>query len=124
MSFRTIGFPTRLKRIVALILIVGFGTATAIYVAATPGTAGPTGYDPEESKRDLRDIEVYGGKANLLASEFRHWFMSLWRGRNLAFTVAALTVALALAVLFFGIPLPPATAPSAGSGTGRDVPPG
>ena len=118
MSFNAIGIPARLKRILALILIAGFGAAIVIYAMAAPGSANPTGFDPEDSKRDLRDIEVYGGKANLLASDFRHTFSSLWHGRRLAFTVAFLTIMLAAAVLFFGAPLPPVEAPSTGRPSG------
>ena len=99
--------PPRLKRIVALILISGIGAALAIYVSAARRPSPSTGYELEESKQYLRDMEVYGGKANEMASEFRHWFATLWQGRNLAFTIAFLTVLLALAVLLFGVPLPP-----------------
>jgi hypothetical protein len=122
MKFNAIGLPARLKRIVALILIAGFGAAIIVYVTAAPGPVGSTGYDPADSKRDLREMEIYGGKANLLAGELRHWFASLWHGRNLAFTVALLTVALALAVLFFGVPLPPVTGPEPGSQDNREGP--
>ena len=61
-------------------------------------------------------MELYGGKANLIASGIRQWFDSLWHGRRLAWTVACLTP---LAVLFYLIastPLPgprnPASGPS------------
>ena len=50
------------------------------------------GYDPLESKKYLHDLELYGGKANILFTEFRDWFAGLWYGRNLAYTVAVLTV--------------------------------
>jgi len=118
MSFSVFGIPAGIKRIVALILILGFGASIAIYIRAEPGSANPTGYEPEESKRDLRDMEMYGGNANLLASDFRHWFASLWHGRRLAFTAAFLTVALALMILFFGVPLPDAEAASRGTRSG------
>jgi hypothetical protein len=42
-------------------------------------------------------MEVYGGKANLLAGEFMHWFQGLWHGKRLAFTVACTTVLVAAA---------------------------
>ena len=107
MNFGALPVPVHLKRLVALILIAGFGAAILIYVDATMRPANTTGYQFEESKRYQREMELYGGKANLLASEFRVWFASLWHGRNLAFTVAFLTVVIAFAVLFFAIPLPP-----------------
>ena len=40
-------------------------------------------------------MEVYGGTANVLASELREWFAGLWQGRRLAFTVALLGILLA-----------------------------
>ncbi len=108
MSQDTFAIPLTLKRIVVLILIVGFGAAVAIYVIAVYSPTGPPEYQIEESKRYLRDLEMYGGKANVLASDLRQWFASLWHGRRLAYTVAFLTVLLALSVLFFGVPPPPA----------------
>ncbi len=98
--------PQRLKRIVAVILIVGFGSSIAIYVRAISGPVGYTGSDLEDSKQYLHDMELYGGKVNVLAGDFREWFASLWHGRNLAYTVAFLTVVLAVGVVFFGTPLP------------------
>jgi len=106
MNLAAIKLPARLKRLVALILIMGFGVAVVLYVTATPGSGRSAGYDPADSKRDMREMEIYGGTANVLASDFRHRFTALWHGRNLAFTVAFLTLTLALAVLFFGTPLP------------------
>jgi hypothetical protein len=49
-----------------------------------------------DTKKYLRDLELFGGKGNVLATEFTLWWQGLWHGRNLAFTVAWLTVFLAL----------------------------
>jgi hypothetical protein len=49
-----------------------------------------------DTKKYLRDLELFGGKGNVLATEFTLWWQGLWQGRNLAFTVAWLTVCLAL----------------------------
>jgi hypothetical protein len=78
-----------------------------IYLTAQPPPANPLGYDPLDTKKYLHDLEVYGGKANVLAAEFRDWFDSLWHGRRLAFTVAALALIAAFAFKFFATPLPP-----------------
>ena len=83
-----------------------------IYATATPVPANPLGYDPEDSKQYLREMEVYGGKANVLVSEFSQWFESLWHGRQLAFTVAGLTVVLLLCFWIASIPLPPRVGPA------------
>ncbi|HTS03880.1 MAG TPA: hypothetical protein VMN04_15260 [Thermoanaerobaculia bacterium] len=103
--------PGRVRAVTRAILFLGLTGAAAIYVA-NAGPSGPQADDLEESKMYLHDLEVYGGRANVLASDFRHWFTGLWQGRNLAFTVAVLTVLAALAWRFFATPLPP----RAGSG--------
>jgi hypothetical protein len=90
------------------ILAIGFATAVAIYLTAQAPPGNPFGYEPEDTKKYVRDMELYGGKANLLASELRKWFDSLWHGKRLAFTVAGITVIAACAFVFFAAPLPPA----------------
>jgi hypothetical protein len=104
------------RRFIALaILLAGLGSALMIYLTATPAPANPLGYEPEDSKPYLRQMEVYGGKANVLASEFRLWFESLWHGRRLAATVVFLTLVLLLFFLVTTTPLPPeAAAPPRG----------
>lgn len=96
----------RRKFVAAAILLAGFTAASAIYLTATPPPENPLGYRPEDSKQYLREMELYGGKANVLVSEFRQWFEGLWRGRPLAFTVAFISVLLALAFLIASTPLP------------------
>ena len=90
------------------ILILGFAAAVVIYLTAAPPPGNPLGYDPMDTKKYLRDLELYGGKANVLAAQFKDWFVSLWHGKRLAFTVAVLAVIAALAFAFFSTPLPPA----------------
>jgi hypothetical protein len=89
------------------ILAAGLTSSIVIYLAAQPPPGNPLGYDPEDTKKYVHDMELYGGKANLLAYGFRQWFGSLWHGRRLAFTVAGLTVIVACAFVFFAAPLPP-----------------
>lgn len=89
------------------ILTAGLGSALVIGLAARPNPPNPLGYEPEDSKPYLRQMEVYGGKANVLGSEFRRWFDSLWHGRRLAVTVACLTLVLLLFYLVASTPLPP-----------------
>jgi hypothetical protein len=89
------------------ILALGFAAAVVIFLTAEPPPANPLGYDPLDTKKFRHDLELYGGKANVMAAEFRDWFDSLWHGKSLAFTVAALTVMAAFAFKFFATPLPP-----------------
>ena len=95
------------------ILVVGFAAAIVLYATAPPPAANPLGYEPEDTKKYVRDMEMYGGKSNLLAGELREWFGSLWHGKRLAFTVAVLTVIAAGAYAFFAVPLPPEAEPRA-----------
>jgi hypothetical protein len=85
----------RLRFVGAVILVVGLASAIWIYLAASPATGDALGYNSEESKQYLRTMELYGGKANVLAAELRQWFEGLWHGRRLAYTVACATVLLA-----------------------------
>ena len=96
----------RRKLIAAAIVLAGFTTAFAIYLIATPPPDNPLGYRPEDTKQYLREMELYGGKANVLASEFRQWLEGFWYGRSLAFTVAFISVLFALAFLIASTPLP------------------
>ena len=97
----------RVKNLVAIIVTLGLGSALAIFFLAQGPGANPLGAEPGDSKRYLRDMEMYGGKANLIASQFREWVTGMLHGQSLAYTVTALTLLLALAVWFFGMPLPP-----------------
>ena len=85
------------------ILLVGFAAAAVIYFV----NAGPDEYELERTRLYRHDLEVYGGRANVLADDFRHWFDGLWHGRNLAFTVAGISVLAAAAYRFVATPLPP-----------------
>lgn len=104
--------PPRVRAVTRAILVAGFAAAAALYAAnARPGAGD---YELERTKLYRHDLEVYGGRANVLADDFREWFSGLWHGRNLAFTVAGLTVLAALAYRFVAAPVPPAPDRDAG----------
>jgi hypothetical protein len=98
-----------LRRLMAAILAVGFASAIIIYLTAGAAPENPLGYEPLETKKYVHDLELYGGKANVLAAEFREWFAGLWYGRNLAYTVAVITVLIVFVIRFLTTPLPPAS---------------
>ena len=86
----------RYKLVTILMLLAGLGSALAIYLTAgTPDEIGMV-EEFEESKRFAHDLELYGGKANLIANKFTRWFEGLWHGQSLAYTVAVLTVVIAV----------------------------
>ena len=96
-----------MRRGVIAILAVGFAIAAAIFVSARAAPGNPLGYEPEDTKKYVHDLELYGGKANVLAEQIRHWIGSLWHGRRLAATVACLTIVAAGIFAFATAPLPP-----------------
>ena len=100
-----------------LVLLLGLCAGAAVYVTAGGDSSTTIGYEvingvaypvaPADSKAYQRDLERFGGKANVLAVEFTRWFESLWQGRRLAFTVAFLGIAASLALFLIGRLLEP-----------------
>ncbi len=101
----------RQARVAATIALAGLVAACVIYVTASVAPGGAV-ERPEDTKQYLRQMEVYGGKANVLASQAREWFGELWHGKRLAGTVAVLSLVLA-AISF--VALTPLAEPSRGS---------
>ncbi len=107
---------TALTLLSIIILLVGLGSAVLVYRAAANSPNNVLGYVegdgsvypvmPEDSKKYLRDMEMYGGKANVLADELRRWFGGLWHGKSLAYTIACMSMLLALAVISAAARLP------------------
>jgi hypothetical protein len=86
-----------------IILLLGLSSAFLIYRAAeneSPGYEESTPFSPEYSKQNLRQLELYGGEANVLAYETRLWFIGLWHGKSLAFIVAWATILLAFGCFY------------------------
>ena len=96
--------PRHLRWLSYGILTLGLGLAICIYVTASPPPHPPLGDDPFASKKYLRELELYGGKMNILAVEFRQWFDRLWQGTHLAYTIALLTISLSSFLWFIGSP--------------------
>ena len=105
-----------LNLIGAIILLVGIGSAILIYQSVDDDSISVLGYvvgggsvysiKPENSKIYLHDLELYGGKAGVLADEFRRWFIGLWQGKTLAFTIAFITVFISFGIFFVARHLP------------------
>ncbi len=105
-----------LNLISAIILVVGLGSAILIYQTAQNNSSGVLGYEeeggsvypimPEDSKKYLRDLELYGGKANVLMDEFRRWFVGLWHGKSLAFPVACISILISFGFYYAANHLP------------------
>ena len=89
---------TRLYLCSAVIMLVGLGTAAVVYLSAGDMPEGVPDFDIEGSRRSLRDLELYGGKANVLVAEFMAWFGGLWHGKSLACTIASITAVISSAL--------------------------
>jgi hypothetical protein len=88
----------------AIILLVGLGSAALIYL--TTENDSDSGLVYNDSKMYIHDLELYGGKANMLADEFRQWFVGLWHGKSLAFTVACISIFVSFGFFFVANHLP------------------
>ena len=115
----------------AIILLVGLGTAIFIYQTADNDASGALGYQiiggtvypimPENTKIYRHDLELYGGKAAVLADDFRRWFNGLWHGKSLASTVAVLSIIVSCTGFFTARHLQSHSGSDAGSGNNRDA---
>ena len=94
----------------AIIILVGLGSSILIYQSAGNDSNGVLGYEiidgsaypirPEDSRMYRRDLELYGGKAAVVVDDFSRWFVGLWHGKSLAFTVAGISIFIAF-IFFF-----------------------
>jgi hypothetical protein len=110
MKWKDLNKSLRLNIIGAIILLVGLSSATLIYLNAGKNSSGVLGYEagdgavypinPEDSKQYLRDLELYGGKANVLMDQFRRWFEGLWQGKSLAFIIAGTTIIVSFGLFY------------------------
>jgi len=106
MKGKNISLKASLLSISVFILIIGLGSAVSIYLTAKDDVDEALGYEviggsvyqimPGDTKMYSHDLELYGGKAAVMADELRLWFVGLWHGRSLAYTIACFTVILAL----------------------------
>jgi hypothetical protein len=97
---------TRLYLSACIILVVGLTGSIFIYLTAENSPDTVLGYEVDESKQYMRDLELYGGKANVLAVEFMKWFKGLWHGTSLAFTVGFITIFVSLCLFFVAYHMP------------------
>ncbi len=99
---QTIKIIDPLKRcyiLTAAILLLGFGAAIAIYLTAGESPADPFA-EFENSKKYAYELERIGGKAAVAADCLNKWFVGLWQGETLAYTVAVITIIIAAGYYF------------------------
>ncbi len=116
MSLSSAQLKSRLTLAAILVLALGLASALLVYAFAEEAAPEAIGYivvdgikypiEPGQSKRYVRDLERYGGKANVVFDEFGRWFAALWQGKQLGVTVACLSLVIASAMLLFAASLP------------------
>ena len=79
--------PKRFRLVGAFILAAGLLAAVVVYRTRPSDEEGDL-----PTKRDIYQLERIGGKANVVASELTTWFVSLWQGRKLAYTLGWLSI--------------------------------
>ncbi len=94
---KQVGRSRRRHFITAGILCAGWAIALFVYLTSAPATEDFDIYDMEHSKRYLRQVEMIGGKAGLLANDVHDWLAGLFHGQSLAYTIAVVTAFVALA---------------------------
>jgi hypothetical protein len=92
--------PRKINQITVLLLLIGFGTALAVYFTAQPVPDDPVMRELMASKGYARQMRMIGGQATMDAAEFSGWLADLWHGRKLAGTLAVLTAGVTLIFRF------------------------
>lgn len=82
----------RINQITALLLLLGFAAALAVYFTAQEDADDPLMRELMASKRYSREMRMIGGQANMDAAALANWIGSLWHGPRLGGTIAGLTV--------------------------------
>jgi hypothetical protein len=100
----------------AILLVLGLGSATLIYQGAGNYADDVLGYEeasgtpypirPEDSKAYLRGLELFGGKANVLADKLRRSLLGLWHGKSLAVIVGLSTIIISFGFFYAANRLP------------------
>jgi len=100
MNWKNRTLQNRLHIIAAIVLLVGLGSSLLIYLTAGDDSENMSIYEFEHSKIYRHDLELYGGKMNVLASEFMQWFAELWHGKSLAYTVVVISFFISCILVF------------------------
>jgi hypothetical protein len=90
-----------------VVLAAGFGCSFWAYRVAVSDELGDSLMaQARDTKGYQGQMEYLGGKANVLGNDISSWFIGLWHGRHLAYTLAVLTIAIAVACFYVAFALP------------------
>lgn len=89
-------------------LALGLAAAGILYSRASNPAGGGSDYrvvgdqvfEVDDSPGQLAQTRRMGGQSLVMIGQFDRWFASLWHGRRLAYTVAALAALTALLCLY------------------------
>jgi hypothetical protein len=101
--------PAQVRLYVAgyVVLVAGtIASAWAYRVAVVDEMSDSLMAQARNTKDYQGQMEYIGGNANVLGSEISGWFAGLWHGRNLAYTLAVLTIIAALMCFYIAFALP------------------
>lgn len=99
----------------AIILMVGLGSAAFIYQRAGNDPNGELADETtrlillQNSKLYRHNLEVFGGKLNVIMDDFRRWLAGLWNGKSLAFLIACISIIVSLGIFYKAKYLPQAS---------------
>lgn len=105
MNWKIFTRRTSLNLISAIILVVGLGSAAFIYQRAVNNSYSEVTDETmhqimlQNSKLYRHNLEVFGGKLNVIMDDFRRWLNELWHGKSLAFIMACISII--ISALFF-----------------------
>lgn len=97
---------TSLNLIGTIILLVGLASAAWIYQSAGHDLYGEAAEGsiyltrPENFKLYRHNLEVYGGKFNVIMDDFWRWFTGLGQGKSLAFIIACLAIVISFGFFY------------------------
>jgi hypothetical protein len=77
----------------AAILVTGLLAAALIYAVADDDKDREIATEIASGRMYQHNLELMGGKLGAVMADVNDWFASLWHGKRLAYTVAALAVA-------------------------------
>jgi hypothetical protein len=106
-----------------LVLVAGsIGSAWAYRLALANEARDAAVAGIFDTKANRYRLEVLGGKGNVLASDIQDWFMGLFEGKHLAYTLAVLTLLGAVVCFFIALHLPDFPPPHEEPPEARDKP--
>ncbi|HEY1849018.1 MAG TPA: hypothetical protein VGG37_07420 [Opitutaceae bacterium] len=94
---------------VAGIAVLVLGTLASVWAyrsAVVDDMADELEADALQGRNAQGQLEYIGGKSNVLAADIQEWFVGLWHGRHLAYTLAVLSIAGALLCFYIAFALP------------------